>query len=58
MYDHIGLKVGDLKASVRFYEAEAALAPLGHELCAKTRTTPGSAPEVKLRCGCTPHALR
>jgi catechol 2,3-dioxygenase-like lactoylglutathione lyase family enzyme len=31
MYDHIGLKVGDLKASVRFYEA--ALAPLGHELC-------------------------
>lgn len=34
MYDHIGLKVGDLKTSLRFYEAEAALAPLGHELCA------------------------
>jgi hypothetical protein len=31
MYDHVGLKVGDLKASVRFHEA--ALAPLGHELC-------------------------
>ena len=26
MYDHIGLKVGDLDASVRFYTA--ALAPL------------------------------
>lgn len=28
MYDHIGLKVKDLDASVRFYTA--ALAPLGH----------------------------
>ena len=28
MYDHIGLKVKDLAASRRFYEA--ALAPLGH----------------------------
>ena len=28
MYDHIGLKVKDLRASVRFYTA--ALAPLGH----------------------------
>jgi catechol 2,3-dioxygenase-like lactoylglutathione lyase family enzyme len=30
MYDHIGLKVGNLDASVRFYTA--ALAPLGHVL--------------------------
>ena len=29
MYDHIGLRVKDLTASVRFYEA--ALAALGHE---------------------------
>ncbi|WP_439518987.1 VOC family protein [Hydrogenophaga sp.] len=28
MYDHLGLKVHDLAASLRFYEA--ALAPLGH----------------------------
>jgi len=33
MYDHIGLKVGDLEASVRFYGA--ALAALGHELCSR-----------------------
>lgn len=30
MYDHIGLKVKDLAASIHFYEA--ALAPLGHVL--------------------------
>ena len=33
MYDHIGLKVDDIDASVRFYEA--ALAPLGHVLCSR-----------------------
>jgi catechol 2,3-dioxygenase-like lactoylglutathione lyase family enzyme len=33
MYDHIGLKVKDLGASVRFYES--ALAPLGHVVCAR-----------------------
>lgn len=32
MYDHVGLKVKDLDLSVRFYRA--ALAPLGHVLCA------------------------
>jgi catechol 2,3-dioxygenase-like lactoylglutathione lyase family enzyme len=33
MYDHIGLKVKDMDASVRFYSA--ALAPLGMELCSR-----------------------
>jgi catechol 2,3-dioxygenase-like lactoylglutathione lyase family enzyme len=33
MYDHIGLKVKDVEASVRFYSA--ALAPLGHVLCSR-----------------------
>jgi catechol 2,3-dioxygenase-like lactoylglutathione lyase family enzyme len=33
MYDHIGLNVSDLEASVRFYEA--ALAPLGHVVCTR-----------------------
>ena len=33
MYDHIGIKVGDLDASVRFYTA--ALAPLGYVLCSR-----------------------
>ena len=31
MYDHVGLKVKDVEASVRFYKP--ALAALGHELC-------------------------
>jgi catechol 2,3-dioxygenase-like lactoylglutathione lyase family enzyme len=30
MFDHIGLKVSDLEASIRFYRG--ALAPLGHAL--------------------------
>ncbi len=30
MYDHIGITVSDLQASIRFYQA--ALAPLGHVL--------------------------
>ena len=30
MYDHIGLRVKDLAASVRFYRS--ALEPLGHEI--------------------------
>src|SRR4051794_39871713 len=33
MYDHIGIKVGNLDASVRFYGA--ALAPLGYVLGAR-----------------------
>ena len=43
MYDHIGLKVKDLAASVRFYEA--ALAPLGHVVCLREETWAGIGPE-------------
>jgi catechol 2,3-dioxygenase-like lactoylglutathione lyase family enzyme len=42
MYDHIGLKVRDLDASVRFYSA--ALAPLGFELCSRDETGAGFGP--------------
>ena len=39
MFDHIGLRVENLAASVRFYRA--ALEPLGHELCAQDAATAG-----------------
>jgi catechol 2,3-dioxygenase-like lactoylglutathione lyase family enzyme len=42
MYDHIGLKVRDIEASVRFYSA--ALAPLGYELCSRDETGAGFGP--------------
>jgi catechol 2,3-dioxygenase-like lactoylglutathione lyase family enzyme len=42
MYDHIGLKVRDIDASVRFYCA--ALAPLGYELCSRDETGAGFGP--------------
>lgn len=42
MYDHIGLKVKDLDASVRFYTA--ALAPLGHGLCSRDESSAGFGP--------------
>ena len=42
MYDHIGLRVKDLAASVRFYGA--ALAPLGCELASQDETSAGVGP--------------
>jgi len=43
MYDHIGIKVKDLDASVRFYEA--ALAPLGFVLCSRDASGAGFGPK-------------
>jgi catechol 2,3-dioxygenase-like lactoylglutathione lyase family enzyme len=43
MYDHLGLKVQDLEASVRFYAA--ALAPLGGELCTQDASGAGLGPK-------------
>jgi catechol 2,3-dioxygenase-like lactoylglutathione lyase family enzyme len=43
MYDHIGLKVKDIAAAVRFYKA--ALAPLGHVLCSQDGACAGFGPE-------------
>jgi hypothetical protein len=43
MVDHIGLKVSDLGASVRFYTA--ALEPLGCVLCSRDAAGAGYGPE-------------
>jgi catechol 2,3-dioxygenase-like lactoylglutathione lyase family enzyme len=43
MFDHIGLQVHDLSASVKFYEA--ALAPLGFVLCSRDDTSAGFGPK-------------
>ena len=50
MYDHIGLRVGDLDASVRFYTA--ALAPLGFVLCSRDDSGAGFGPRTRPRSGC------
>lgn len=42
MYDHVGLRVNDLEASVGFYAA--ALAPLGFVLCSRDETSAGFGP--------------
>jgi len=43
MYDHIGLRVGNLDASVKFYTA--VLAPLGHVLCSRDDSGAGFGPK-------------
>ncbi|HWB76549.1 MAG TPA: VOC family protein [Nannocystaceae bacterium] len=43
MFDHIGLQVKDLDASVRFWKA--ALAPLGHVLASHDDASAGLGPE-------------
>jgi catechol 2,3-dioxygenase-like lactoylglutathione lyase family enzyme len=43
MYDHIGLKVKDLAASLAFYKA--ALAPLGHVVCSEDAAGAGLGPK-------------
>lgn len=42
MYDHVGLTVKDIEASVRFYQA--ALAPLGYALCSRDASSAGFGP--------------
>ena len=43
MYDHIGIRVGNLETSVKFYSA--ALAPLGFVLCSKDESGAGFGPK-------------
>ncbi len=44
MYDHVGLRVADLDASVHFYEA--ALGALGHVLASRDDTGAGFGPKA------------
>ena len=47
MFDHIGLKVKDLDASVRFYTA--ALGPLGYEVTAQDESSAAFGAERRRR---------
>ena len=44
MYDHIGLRVGNLDTAMRFYSA--ALAPLGFVLCSQGAEGDAESPEL------------
>jgi len=52
VYDHIGLQVKDLDASVRFYTG--ALAALGHELCSRDDSGASFGPAGMLALWLTP----
>lgn len=43
MYDHIGLRVKDISASIRFYTA--ALSPIGHVLASQDESGAGLGPK-------------
>ena len=53
MYDHIGLKVKSLDASVRFYTA--ALGPLGYVLCSHDESGAGFGPKGEPALWLYPH---
>lgn len=59
MYDHIGLKVKDIDASVRFYQA--ALGALGFTLCSRDASAasfgPAGEPGLYLTLGSPPPAI-